>query len=235
MFLLTTFYPFLLLIITAISLILAVYVLRYRHSRETAFLNTMIGKINDVVIILDSSHHIICLNPAAEKLIDHPVTEVTGQSAQLIFAAWPELVKLFQDTGTITVEAGFEYPQKEIGINYTIYPVHDRRNHLIGRIIIGCDISIKKSIETLSRKTEENTTQYRELESNGLLIGKIAHDFNNLLSGMLANLQLIKIKLDKGLDITQYLAKIETMIMNATGLTKQLSANATEDSPVTKE
>jgi CheY-like chemotaxis protein len=73
-----------------------------------------------------------------------------------------------------------------------------------------------------------------KLESVGVLAGGIAHDFNNILSVLLGNIQLAKMKLARGDNISKYLNALEDTIGRATGLTQQLLTFSKGGAPVVK-
>lgn len=79
---------------------------------------------------------------------------------------------------------------------------------------------------TNQRLQERRLRDHQKMESLGLLAGGVAHDFNNLFSAMLGNLNLAQIDLPPGTPSLRYLANIETAIVRASHLTRQLLAYA---------
>jgi len=77
---------------------------------------------------------------------------------------------------------------------------------------------------TDERKSEEALRQAQKLESLGVLAGGIAHDFNNLLSAVLGNLNLAQVKLPPSSPSEPYLKNMESTILRAADLTRQMLA-----------
>ena len=75
---------------------------------------------------------------------------------------------------------------------------------------------------TESRDLQGQLFHAQKMEALGTLAGGIAHDFNNLLGGILGYVSLLQLDKDPGGTDFQRLAKIETQINSATGLTRQL-------------
>jgi len=75
---------------------------------------------------------------------------------------------------------------------------------------------------TESRDLQGQLFHAQKMEALGTLAGGIAHDFNNLLGGILGYVSLLQLDKDPGGFDFQRLAKIETQINSATGLTRQL-------------
>ena len=96
-------------------------------------------------------------------------------------------------------------------------PVFDKDGHLESVIGIAMDVTERQQIEEAMRQSQK-------LESLGLLAGGIAHDFNNLLTAVLGNLNLAQMQLPEDAPAQPYLAKMESTVMRATELTKQMLA-----------
>ena len=77
---------------------------------------------------------------------------------------------------------------------------------------------------TEERQSQDALRQAQKLESLGVLAGGIAHDFNNLLSAILGNLNLAQIKLPQGSASEPYLKNMESTILRAADLTRQMLA-----------
>ena len=74
------------------------------------------------------------------------------------------------------------------------------------------------------RASEDLVRQIQKLDSLGLLAGGIAHDFNNLLATMLGNLNLAERKLGVVSPAMPYLRTLESTVLRAADLTKQMLA-----------
>lgn len=86
--------------------------------------------------------------------------------------------------------------------------------------------------ETEKLKTEEELFKVRKLESVGLLAGGLAHDFNNILAGLFGNIELARLKLEKGHEAAGHLDMAHEAMERATHLTNQLLTFAKGGEPV---
>jgi len=77
---------------------------------------------------------------------------------------------------------------------------------------------------TERRNAEEALRQAQKLEGLGVLAGGIAHDFNNLLTAILANLNLAQARIPEGSRAAQHLRNMETTVLRAADLTRQMLA-----------
>ena len=98
---------------------------------------------------------------------------------------------------------------------------------IVGILGVSWDISERKRMEEELRKVQN-------LESLGLLAGGIAHDFNNLLTGVLANLGLLRMRLQRDSDEQAIALDAEKAAERARDLTQQLTTFASGGAPIKK-
>jgi len=77
---------------------------------------------------------------------------------------------------------------------------------------------------TERRNSEDALRQTQRLESLGVLAGGIAHDFNNLLTAIMGNLNLAQSLAGEDHPVIPYLDKIETTVLRASNLSRQMLA-----------
>ncbi len=77
---------------------------------------------------------------------------------------------------------------------------------------------------TERRNAEDALRQTQRLESLGVLAGGIAHDFNNLLTAIVGNLNLAQDRTGREHPAAPYLEKIETTVLRASALSRQMLA-----------
>jgi PAS domain S-box-containing protein len=75
---------------------------------------------------------------------------------------------------------------------------------------------------TEKKKLEQELLKAQKLESLGVLAGGFAHDFNNFLSGIMGNISLAKLEVDRGEDIMESLDEALRVASRASALTRQL-------------
>jgi signal transduction histidine kinase len=93
---------------------------------------------------------------------------------------------------------------------------------------VGRDVTEEKTQAEALRQAEDALRQAQKMEIVGQLTGGLAHDFNNLLATMVANLQLMRIRLDRGLTdgLIRYVDAAEAVAQRATALTHRMLAFA---------
>ena len=77
---------------------------------------------------------------------------------------------------------------------------------------------------TEKKKLEQELFKAQKLESLGVLAGGFAHDFNNFLSGIMGNISLAKLEVDRGEDMMESLDEALRVASRASALTRQLLA-----------
>jgi signal transduction histidine kinase/ActR/RegA family two-component response regulator len=81
-------------------------------------------------------------------------------------------------------------------------------------------------------RREEEQLQVQKLESIRTLAAGIAHDFNNLLTGLIGNVSLAQLQLDKDIQAWELLDEAQRAAMRGTALTRQLLTFAKGGAPV---
>ena len=100
-------------------------------------------------------------------------------------------------------------------VSYSISPIHDRQQEIIGMVLVFQDITEKL-------KVEMESVRIQKLESIGLLAGGIAHDFNNILTAIMNNLALARMMKDSADKVLEKIDSTEKAVLKAKALTGQL-------------
>ncbi len=203
---------------------------------ERELLLVTLRSIGDGVIATDKSGKVNLINKTAELITGWTHKEAFGQSLDRIFYIindktsdpYQGLVDNVMKNNKITeIEVAVLVTKdlKELYIKSNYAPIRTVSGENIGVVVVFQDITAKLKTEIELLKTEK-------MDSLGILAGGIAHDFNNLLAGILANLQLAQIKMERGNDIRKYLNETIEITRKASDLTRHLLTFAKGGAPV---
>jgi len=115
----------------------------------------VIEEMSDSIIILDTQHQLVDINPAAEHLLGITAEEALGKPAEQILSNWPPLLERYRDLEHTQAEISLpEDPPRYFDLRIT--PLFDRKKKLTGRLIVFRDVTRHKETEaTLARYAEE--------------------------------------------------------------------------------
>jgi PAS domain S-box-containing protein len=121
----------------------------------------LVESMDDGVIVLDRDNRIIDINPAAQRFIGVAQSPI-GQSADTVFAAWPDLVARYRsaEQAPTEIRLGSSLSSEPIYVELTSAPLRNRRARLIGRLVTLHDVTRRRQTELrlrqLSRAVEQS-------------------------------------------------------------------------------
>jgi PAS domain S-box-containing protein len=125
--------------------------------------NTVIESMSDAVMVLDRLNRITDLNPAAQRLLGRPLSDLIGQPAAQVASAWPNQVERFQDVTEAHEEIVLAVDGMQRSFDLRISPLTDQRGNLAGRLVVLRDITERKqTMEALERAREEQAKAAQE-------------------------------------------------------------------------
>jgi len=207
---------------------------------EKERLDVTLISIADGVITTDLEGNVIMINKAAEVLtgwtqenvfgkglneVFHLTERGTGEKPEDLLKEVFKTGKLFEDAGGAMLASKDDV--NKILVEYSVSPIRDDDNFIIGSVLAFRDITEK-------RKMEEELLKSHKLDSVSLLAGGIAHDFNNILTAMLSSTTLAKAYLRQGkiVGVMEVLTEAEKASMRAKNLTRQLLTFSKGGTPV---
>jgi len=138
------------------GLVLAWGLVRFRISdivpvaRETVFAN-----IPDGVFVLDLDNRVVGMNPAAEQIAGLSASEAVGQPGARVFSARPDLIERYRHDMEAHAEIVLKPGLEELHYDLRISPIHNGRDHLIGRLIVLRDFTGRRRAEVELKDSRE--------------------------------------------------------------------------------
>lgn len=208
--------------------------------RQLAVRNQLIlNCTGDGIFGVDVEGNIIFVNPAAASLTGYEIDELLGKSLHsILHHSFPDGAQypLTECPMHLSLNNGKAKRREEVlwkkggagfAASYSSTPIIEQ-DRVVGAVVTLRDITERKRAEEERQKLEARLTQAHKMEAIGTLAGGIAHDFNNILAAVLGYTELALEKVEKGIQLEEYMLEIHTAGLRAKELIKQILAFARE-------
>ena len=207
---------------------------------EKESLAVTLRSIGDGVITTDVQGRIVMINNAGETLTGWDSPEAIGQPLKTVFNVTIDLAAQARaqkggyrneahsillnlpEHATLISRNGDEHVVEQVAS-----PIRDRKNEVVGVVLVFRDITERQRNEAERRKADT-------LEQLGLLAGGIAHDFNNLLTAIIGNISLASLLLPPNDEMGTRLNDAKNASLRARDLAQQLLTFARGGAPIKK-
>jgi len=187
--------------------------------------------VGDGILVADSSNgKLVMANAAICDLLGYSATELIALSVRDIHPKdrVDAVIQLFESMVDGELDHALEIPMLHKSGGVVMADVSARRTVISNR---RCVVGVFRDATDRLRGADEQL-QVQKLESIRTLAAGIAHDFNNLLTGLIGNVSLAQLQLDKGQQAWELLDEAQRAAMRGTTLTRQLLTFAKGGAPV---
>jgi PAS domain S-box-containing protein len=145
------------------------------HEQTRSLLASLVRSSEDAVIVLGPDGGILSWNPGAEQMFGLTQLEVTGQPIETFLERIPAdvalaLARVQSDRTTEHVEADHTGPAGRIRLLFTIFPIRDINQIVVGTSILARDITARTLAVEALRQSEETSRAFFESASDGILV-----------------------------------------------------------------
>ena len=127
-------------------------------------LGNVFENMKDGVIILDRQNRVLNINRAAANLLTETPSSLIGKPASLSLAKLPELLKLVLENGRLPAEFIINTGNNQRYYEFSLIPLYDRKQNLIGRVITLHDLTERKNMELSLKEYAGRITRVQEEE-----------------------------------------------------------------------
>jgi PAS domain S-box-containing protein len=187
--------------------------------------------VGDGIIVADvANRKLVMANSAICNMLGRTAGEMLALSVNDIHPKdrVEDVIQIFEAMVRGEQDHAMEIPMQHKNGSLVLADVSARRTVISNkRCVVGV---FRDAGERLRREDEQ--LQVQKLESIRTLAAGIAHDFNNLLTGLIGNVSLAQMQLDKGQQAWELLDEAQRAAMRGTALTRQLLTFAKGGAPV---
>ena len=187
--------------------------------------------VGDGIVVADvSNRKLVMVNSAICNLLGYAPSELQVLSVNEIHPKdrVAEVIQIFEAMVRGELDHAMEIPMQHKNGSVLLADVSARKTVISNR---RCVVGVFRDARERLRREDEQL-QVQKLESIRTLAAGIAHDFNNLLTGLIGNISLAQLQLDKGHQAWELLDEAQRAAMRGTALTRQLLTFAKGGAPV---
>ena len=192
------------------------------------------GVTDYAIYMLDPVGTITSWNPGAERFKGYKAEEILGQNFARFYSEEDRMAGLpSRALETAAREGRFEaegWRIRKDGSRFwahvIIDAIREADGELIGFAKITRDLTERRETQLALDEAREAIFQAQKMEAIGKLTGGVAHDFNNLLAVIAGSLDLARLRLATGADISRYIDNAMTAAERGATLTQRMLAFA---------
>lgn len=161
--------------------------------------STVIEKMKDGMMVLDSQNRIVDINRSALRLTGRDKKDLIGQAASTALSQWKPL--LTSSAAEASDEICLEVGESKFHFELSLSSLYDRRNNYTGRIVILHDVTDRKQAEIELEKAKVRAEASNEAKSE--FLANMSHELRTPLNHIIGFTELIMDKKLGGLNATQ--------------------------------
>ena len=195
----------------------------------------LLQSVTDYAIyMLDLGGYITSWNAGAQRFKGYMAEEIIGEHFSRFYseadraAGVPaRALQTATDEGRFEAE-GWRYRKdgSRFWASVVIDPVRDDDGVLMGFAKITRDLTERRESQLALEQAQQAFFQSQKMEAIGKLTGGVAHDFNNLLAAIVGSIDLARVRLAQGADITRFLDNAMQAAKRGATLTQRMLAFA---------
>ncbi len=141
---------------------------------------TLVDEMSDGVLVVDKQNRVVDMNPAAQSALGLSTAEAIGQPVAQVLRFWQSLADPFSDKTETQTEISVGQGKAQRYYDVRLSPLSDRRGQLTGRLVVLHDITARREVEEVLRRTnQELEARNEELDA---FDHTVAHDLRSPLS-----------------------------------------------------
>lgn len=111
--------------------------------------DTVVENMNDGVIVLDKRDRLVDFNPAAQRIVNYPLTILIGEPAERVFSLHPDLLNKWRGVTQANTEVVIGEGETQRYYELSISPLGNKSRGVAGRVLVLRDVTEHKKMERI--------------------------------------------------------------------------------------
>ncbi len=172
---------------------------------KTLHLDNILHSSTDLAIAAtDLDFRITYYNPVAEKIFGYKAAEVVGKTVMDIHtkenvehSRFEKAIEIVRKEGEYTYFVEQKTEEKTRHIKSRISGIWDKKNVLVGFVLMSQDITKSKQAEEEKEKVQAQLLQSQKMDAIGRLAAGVAHEINNPINNIINFAQILEDEQEK--------------------------------------
>ncbi len=159
-------------------------------------LDTVVAHIGDGVIVIDTHQRVIDMNPAAQRMLNVTVDQITGTLITQILPEWEDLSNYLKSKSLQTLERRLGIGDAQRNYEVRITPLYDKQETLSGQLLLLHDITERKRAEQELRQAKEAAEESARAadaanQAKSVFLANMSHELRTPLNAILGFSELM--------------------------------------------
>ncbi|MDD4645037.1 MAG: ATP-binding protein [Bacteroidales bacterium] len=144
---------------------------------------SVVDRMIDGLIVLDNKNHILDINSSAQKIFRISISQVIGQSAEMVFGSYPDVIDNLRHSSRKHQNLHIRVGSDDLFYLLDINPLYDSQGGVLGKMLVFHDITSLKLTEFKLIEAKARAEQADNLKS--AFLANMSHEIRTPMNAII--------------------------------------------------